>query len=773
MKNSGIMISGALLACSLGSMAQVGNRPSLTDKVAQGGLAKGDSLRGDSIWKDVELGAVSVVASKPLVKMETGKMTYNVGEDPDAKASTVLDMLRKVPMVTVDGQDNITVNGSKSFKVYVDGKPNAMISASPSQVFKAMPATMVKSIEVVTNPGARYDAEGTGGVLNIVFNNSSAGGSGSEAINGYNGNVSVSVGNQTDKVSASVNGQQGKLTYSVMGVYNYQRMNGTTIDVDRLQKDMTAMGGDAGNSQMRYHQKSDMKQPFAMGSLSLGYAIDSLSNINATAGLTAFKQKMVGNPVTQMQGGVYGKGFSYGNEMRQDYGNSTFNGSVDYQRFWHGDHKSYMILSYLFTSNPSHTDQYTYYDDTSNVTGLKLNDLSSKNHTRGTEHTLQADFTQALSGSHTLNFGAKYILRANNADAKYYDVAKDRTETLDPAKSMEYKNTQDILAAYAEWKGKFGKWSTVLGSRYEYTWEKVRYELGNGDDFKKSYGNLVPSASVSYAISPGMNIGVNYSMRITRPGISYLNPYVDRSNPTALSYGNTDLETEKSHKVSLVYNFYSAKFMLSANAGYSFCDNQIEQYSFIGKDNLLNQTYGNVSKKGDASLNIFANWMIAKKTRLMFNGELHYLDLRSDALDMKNNGWNATSVVDFQQTLPWELQWSLGGVFSTKTQDLQGDKSGMTLAYTTLSKSLLKDRLDLSLSFVTPLTDKLNVKTRTANSDYVQNLTAKIPLRLVVVTATWKFGNTKKQFAKAKSNITNDFKEDQKGFQAGGITGQQ
>lgn len=128
-----MIILSSLLVCSLESFAQ--NQVEATD----------------SIWKDMDLDAVTVVASKPLVKMETDKMTYNVEQDADAKASTVLDMLRKVPMVTVDGQDNITVNGSSSFKVYVDGKPNPMFSANPSQIFKAMPANMVKNIEVITN----------------------------------------------------------------------------------------------------------------------------------------------------------------------------------------------------------------------------------------------------------------------------------------------------------------------------------------------------------------------------------------------------------------------------------------------------------------------------------------------------------------------------------------------------------------------------------------------------------------------------------------------
>ena len=119
---------------------------------------------------DNMLNDVVVVAQKPLVKMDVDKMSYNVAEDEDSKSNTVLDMLRKVPMVTVDGQDNITVNGSSSFKVYVDGMPNVMFSSNPSLVFKSMPATAVKSIEVVTNPGAKYDAEGAAGILNIVMN---------------------------------------------------------------------------------------------------------------------------------------------------------------------------------------------------------------------------------------------------------------------------------------------------------------------------------------------------------------------------------------------------------------------------------------------------------------------------------------------------------------------------------------------------------------------------------------------------------------------------
>lgn len=110
-------------------------------------------------------------------------------------------------------------------------------------------------------------------------------------------------------------------------------------------------------------------------------------------------------------------------------------------------------------------------------------------------------------------------------------------------------------------------------------------------------------------------------------------------------------------------------------------------------------------------------------------------------------------------------------MIQSKSYTLQGYQNGMSFIYSTLSKSLLKDKLDLSLLFLTPLTNKLEVKSKTVGSDYVQNMTAKVPLRQVSLTLTWKFGNTKKQFQQRKSNINNDFKEEQQGFQMGGMTG--
>lgn len=718
------------------------------------------SIPQKSYMDSLNLEDVVVVAQKPLVKMETDKMTYDVQQDADAKSFTLLDILRKVPMVTVDGQDNITVNGSSSFKVYVDNKPNPMFSNNPSQVFKSIPASMVKNIEVITNPGARYDAEGTGGILNIILNKQTT--NAQQVTNGYNGNVSVGINNRGLRSSAFISGQQGKLTYSVNGIYAYMKMNGTDISFEREQTD---------GSTILYHQDSKMNQPFAMGNMSMGYEIDSISTLSASLGMTSFKQKLNGHPTTTMSGGAYGTGFSYGNSMKQNTGKTSFNGNIDYQRFFNPRKTSYMILSYLFNSNPSYTDDRRLYDDTSEVVGLTLNDLLTKNHLRGTEHTLQADFTHALSSTQKLNYGAKYINRLNKSDSKYYDINEEGMETLNAANSLEYKNTQNILAGYAEWRGSFGKLTSVAGARYEHTWEKMNYADNRSEDFQKDYGVLVPSASLSYNLQPTMNIGINYTMRIVRPGITYLNPYIDRSAPTSLTYGNPDLDVEKKHNVKLVYNYFSHTFMLNTTLGYQYCDNRIEQYSFLDADNLLNSTYGNIVKNQATSLNLFANWLMFPKTRLMMNTSISYTDLSSHTLGMNNHGWGYTSFISLEQTLPWDLRWGIGGIFMGKTYTLQGYTSGMSLFYTDLSKTLIKDKLDLSLNLMTPFSDKLELITQTKGRDYTQRMNVQVPIRQFGLTLTYKFGNSKKQFQQKKSNITNDFQEQKSNMEGLGNIG--
>ena len=692
-----------------------------------------------------QLKGVEVVAQKPLVKMETDKMAYDVQADNDSKASTVLDMLRKVPMVIVDGQDNITVNGQSSFKVYVDGKPSVMFSSNPSQVFKAMPASMVKSIEVITNPGAKYDAEGVGGVLNIVMNASS---NSKMSKNGYNGNVSLTAAAIGLRLSSFISGQQGKFSYSANIMNNRGRVKGVETEMERIASD---------GSRMIYNQTGSTRMPFTMANVSLGYEIDSVSNVNATLGVTQFEMNNDGHPTTTFTGGSYGTGFSYSNAMTMKNVNNSYNGSLDYQRFLNRNRTSSITLSYLFTTSPARSENRRIYDPVSALVTIPLADLYSEAKTRGTEHTLQVDYITPLSKTQQLNTGVKYINRRSTSDSRFYDIVGS-VEQYDPAKSVNYKNLQSVLAEYAEYKVTLKNVSAKAGLRYEHTWESVDFVLGAGSNFKKNYGNLVPSASVTYNLSPTKNIGVNYGMRITRPGITYLNPYVDRSNPTIISYGNSDLEVEKTHNINLVYNTFSRKFMANFTLGTIFANNKIEEYSFM-QSGILNRTYGNIVQSKSFNFNTFMNYSLSKNTRIMLNLNLEYADLKSAQLNQHNSGWMATAYLGLQQTLPWDLKWNVNLTGSTTRYTLQGYQTGNNMLISTLSKSLFNDKLSLSLLYLAPLTGKLKIDQYSKGHDFETTTRIRIPLQNLMFTVSWNFGNTKKTFQQRSSKITNDFQE--------------
>ncbi len=696
------------------------------------------------------LKGVEVVAQKPLVKMEVDKMSYNVADDEDSKSNTVLDMLRKVPMVTVDGQDNITVNGSSSFKVYVDGLPNVMFSSNPSMVFKSMPATAVQRIEVLTNPGAKYDAEGATGVLNIVMNRQDMpGGAAPQSLNGYNGTVRASAGNKQLGAGVFVNGQQGKLSYSANVMTSYNKPGNTTTEMEQTQV------GQAGTTQLMTSD-NEVKTPFTMGSLTLGYQLDSMSVLNLTAQVNSMSMKSTGTSLTMMGGQTYGEGFSYGSSTDMKNSRTAFSGSLDYQRFFNKERTQSIALTYQLNYSPATTEMTSNFSNTSSY--IDLTDRYSENKDKTTNHTFQLDYTMPLGIGQTLNLGGKLQLHDATSDSKYY-----LKNVYDPSSSSEYEYKNSILAGYGEYAGNFGNFGAKAGVRYEYTWQDVEYHLGNGQDFKTSYGSLVPTASLQYNLGTGSNLGFTYNMRISRPGISYLNPYVDKTNPIARSYGNPDLDVEKNHNLSLVYNMFTPKLMVNLNLHHNFVDNGISQFSFYDRENLLNTTYGNIVKRHQTGVNAYVNYLLTKDTRIFLNGGLNYTDLRSDALAQSNNGWTANAMVGLQQTLPLDLKLSAFAITSTKSYTLQGWSGGFNLLTASLSKTLLKDKLTLGVQGILGLNDggKLHIESETQGRDFISHMNIKVPIYGVTFTVSYTFGNTKLMTRKHVSRVQNDFIEQQ------------
>ena len=688
----------------------------------------------------VVLKGVDVVALKPLVKAEIDKISYSVKDDPDAQTNTALEMLRKVPMVTVDGEDNIQLNGSSSFKVYVNGKPNTLMSNNPKEVLRSLPASSIKSIEVITDPGAKYDAEGVGGILNIVTTDMK--------MQGYNVSLGTGVTNRDVNAYGYGTVQYGKFTMSVNYSYNHQMP--TDSYSTSLRENFTS-------DDSRYLSTlgtNDTKGNFQFANIQGSYEMDTLNLLTFSLNLFDGKYNTDGSTLTKMEDVQRNPIYSYNmlTDTRMEFGNVGVD--VDYQHSFKRKGE-YLTVSYKFNNSPNNSETLSDYSDLTDVP-FTLTDQYFDKRAHTMEHTGQVDYVNPITDMHYVDAGLKYIFRQNASDSKYYDILGDGTRTENQAMSSDYDQRQSIVAVYADYQLKWKKLGFKAGVRYEHTFTDVAYALTPERNFDAGFDDVVPSANLAYMITPASNLKLNYNMRINRPGIWYLNPFRDTSNPNVVSYGNPDLESEKSHNVSLTYGSFSAKFNINATLSYMFVNNGIEGYSFMNGD-IMESTFRNVGKTKKARLSLWANWNPSVKTRLSVNASSSYADFRSVELNAENSGFDANGFVNFQQTLPWDLNLSVFGGGGSPRVMLQG-KSGSYYYYgASLSKGFLKEkRLNVSLHASNFFSDKMSYKNETITDTFRNITTVDYSTMRYGISISWRFGDLKAQVKQTARSITND-----------------
>lgn len=654
-----------------------------------------------------QLETVEVVAYKPLVKADIDKIAYSVEDDPEANTNTVIEMLKKVPMVTVDGQDNIRVNGNSSFKIYVNGKPNNMMTKNPKEVLKSMPASSIKKIEVITNPGPKYDAEGVGGILNIVTE-----GKGPE---GYNATFSGRANNSSYGGGLYATVKQGKLTMSVNynASSNHSPKGYTYSDRSQIGTDGTVTSSTVADGYTKGHSL------WQGGDIEASYEIDTLRLITGSFSLSKFTSKRDALntafstvPATGQR--LYGyRSPSHSKENWDDY-----SASLDYQRSFSVKDRL-LTLSYRLESSPSTSDSRYLYTDREAADDWqtfidRMRDQRMDGDENTMEHTFQIDYTTPFAKHHTWEAGVKYILRRNKSDNDRYNLGTgDKDETYDSDNSSHYRHHNDILAAYTGYGLTLDKWSARLGLRYEHTLQKVEYLLGRGTNFHKNFDDLVPSARLGYKFSNATNLSLGYKMRINRPGIWYLNPYLDDRIPDAISQGNPNLDTEKSHAVDLQFSSYNSKLTYTLTGTYQFVNNSIESVDRLvndrnieglpnptGKD-VIYSSYANIGHIQYAGLMAYANWTPITNTRITLNGSVGYSHM-SDGQSLRNHGWCTNIDASLQQTFAKTWIFNASYYVQTPQPTLQGKDARYQWYNFSLSKSFMDKRLTLTAYIINP-----------------------------------------------------------------------
>ena len=696
------------------------------------------SVKNDSVTWNKELEGVTVTAQRQLIKQEIDRIGYDVQADGESKTQTVMDMLRKVPMVTVDGEENILVKGNSNFKIYKNGHLDPSLTKNAKEVFKSMPATMVKRIEVITDPGAREDAEGVDAILNIVMMDGSK-------MSGVTGVVSGTYTSLNHpNLYGSLTGQLGKLLMSVD--YGYGGMSSRETE-SRTSTDRTFL--ETGN-RMLAHSEGTNPGSIHYANLNASYDIDSLNLLSFSFGGYFYKLNVQGDGWTSMESPSQQPLYRYTNHYwMPGYSHSSWNGRLDYEHKTHRKGER-ITLSYMLALTRQHTDQENSYEV---LTGEPFSYTGSlqTSRERFTEHTLQADWLRPLGKGHQIELGVKYIDRNNNSHdtQQFYGI---QLQTDD-----QFQHVTRIMGAYVDYIYNHKKWSARGGLRYEHSYMEGRFLDGSDRTFDKHLGDWVPQASVKYQLSDAQSLKLSYTTSINRPGISYLNPAVSVS-PTVVQQGNPYLTSSHTQRISLVYSYILPKLTLQIAPSFQYYSGGITSVQSASND-VRYVSYDNILRYRRFSVEQYVQWKPFSGTTIVVNNNLRYEHYEHPTLGYQTSGWSDNYYVNLTQKLPWKMQLYMAtyGKIGRSPSSVYYMQHYWLGYYFSLQRSFLKDdRLTVRLAANAPFNKRWSSEAETVNGDYRDFQQSWNRARSFSLSVTYRFGSLKASVKKAEHSIAND-----------------
>ncbi|MBR1547280.1 MAG: TonB-dependent receptor [Prevotella sp.] len=709
---------------------------------ASGAQAQTDStaVGNDSVAWSQALDGVTVRAQRQLIRQETDRVAYDVQADEDSRTENVLDMLRKVPMVTIDGEDNILVRGNSNYKIYKNGHLDPSMTKNAKEVLKAMPANSVRRIEVITDPGAREDAEGVGAILNIVMTDG-------RTMEGVTGSLTAAYGTlKAPGLSTYMTTQLGKAIMSVNYGYNYMSKHSTSSNVN-VERTFV----ESGNT---LQACADGRNPGYIhhASISASYDIDSLNLLSASFGGYFYQVDVQGDNSQTMLDAVGNRLYHFDcSYWLPSYSHHTWNGRLDYE------HKTrrtgeLFTLSYMLALTRQHSTQEDNYSNMHDVpfdyTGFLLSTRE-----RFTEHTLQADYIRPLWKGHKLELGAKYIDRRNSSynSQSYYHSAQSPSSTA-------FDHTTQIAATYADYMYNAGRWSVRAGLRYEYSYMEGRYPGGSSPGFDKKLSDWVPQASVKYQIDPRSSLKLGYTTSISRPGITYLNPAVVCS-PSRVDFGNARLVSSASKAISLTYMYVGQKLTLQIVPQYHFCSDALGSVVYA-RDDIRYGTYANVIRNRRFQVESYAQWRPFHKTTVVANISYRHAVQENPDMSIEQVCTPTNYYLYISQKLPWRLfatAYTYGQMGHSPDDIYSYSRSWNRYAFSLQRSFLKEDRLTVRLMANSLFHKTQHLRSRIVQGDIIGwGDNGSTPNgRYLQVSVSYRFGKLKASVKKTETTIDN------------------
>ncbi len=685
-----------------------------------------------------QLSGVELVGEKSTVEIKLDKRVYNVGSDMTVRGGTAGDVLNNVPSVTVDPDGTIALRGNESVTILIDGKPSGLAGINPSDIIKMLPADAIDKVEVITNPSARYNAEGGGGIINIVMKKGKT--------NGLNGSLVASVGDpETYGFNSSINYKTDTFNVFSNFGYNYRTNKGeaefqsTYFDNDTPEiDDITGF----------------MNESRITKDIDRGYNANFGVDLNLTESLTwtnslTFRENSEKNPQDVLmdyydQNGIFTQTRNrFSDQNEEDY-------VIEYatnvtKKFEKEDH--------IFTADFSVSKNQR--DETSDITDVILNSSNP------------AQFENTLNNNTRNRMLAKtdYVLplgKDGRFEAGYRGDFSNTLTDFQVNPNTAYSNlleyVENINALYLQYGNKINKFSYFLGLR----WEDSHIEVNSftSSDFNtKLYNNFFPTATFNYELTDNQSITLSYSKRINRPRGRFVNPFSTYSSNVNLFQGNPDLDPTFTNVIELGYLWKGKKFTLNSSIYTNLTD---DSFQFIRRETgdevdgvpVIVSTPINLSKEVRTGFEFNVNYSPYKWWRLNTNlnlfsvvtrGDYTYTDFQNQLVtqNFDNDAFTWFARLNNKITLPYKVDWQTNVFYRGPQKNAQGKSLSMTNVSMALSKDVLKDKMTLALN----VNNMFNTMKR-RNETYIEDVTSSYSefmwrKRTILFSLTYRFNRKK------------------------------
>ena len=702
--------------------------------------------------EDVDLGTVKLAISakvldevkvtglKSIIEEKVDRLVYNAENDVTSKGGDGTDVLRKVPMLSVDLEGNLSLRGSENIRVLINNKPSTIVASSVADALKMIPADLIKTVEVITSPSAKYDAEGTTGIINIITKRSS--------VQGYNLNINSGVGVRGTNLGLNGNLRVGKVGFSLGG---FGRAFYNKAATELYQTTFAESG------QFRTNQTATAKDFGMFGRYNLGMDVEISKSEYITVNVS-FGTRNLNRDQDMIISSFTNDVLNRETNRLLDTKNSSNNVDVnlDYVKIFKPTHEWSVSTQYSQNNMINNFDASNF-----TLSGESLGEQQNLNGNINKEITVQTDYMMPIGKRQMFETGVKGIFREVNSDFEYLSGFGGTLEAdaRNPAGYLNYN--QNVQAGYLSYTYSTpSKWSFKTGVRYEKT-------TIDADDSGvilniKGYDNLVPSVNVSKIMENGLAVKLAYNNRIQRPGLRQLNPNYNAANPQSIEIGNPNLEPEISNNVELSLSKSIKRNYVNLSVYARQTNNSILRLT-TASDTLagaLITTYENIGKEQTSGINLFGNFFLTPKWSLNGGFDVYYVYMEGqvqspDGFELASNsgivlGGRMTSQVSLNKG--WAIQ-AFGGMRGNRVT-LQGESTGFGFYSLGLRKDINDKKGSLGFAFDNFL-GGMTMRNTSVSPLFSQESVNYIYNQNVKVTFQYKLGNMK-FVAKKKTRSVNN-----------------